>query len=304
MKKNLSISMLFLGLLIVLAACEKGESMNITTLVPDEIDGWKAGGKDKIYNRQTLFDYIDGGAEVYLTYSFQEAFVRRFEKKDNPFITVEIFDMEKPEDAFGIFTFERDGEDIGIGQGSEYADGLLRFWKDHFFISIFTEEESDSTKETIHELARSIDQAISTTADPGFYAKGEFLPAEGLLITQIRFFHKSFNLNYHYFISDENILNLDEDTDALLAPYLIGKEKSFLLAVRYADSTRAKQSYDLFMNVFMPEAREKGAILMENNKWTVGVVKSKFVLIIFDAPSEEFAQQIVEQALRNLEQKP
>ena len=34
--------------------------------LPREIDGWRAGAHDATYNRETLFDYIDGAAEPYL----------------------------------------------------------------------------------------------------------------------------------------------------------------------------------------------------------------------------------------------
>ena len=46
--------------------------------LPDKILDWKATGKDEIYNRDTIFKYIDGGAELYLTYGFKQVYVRRF----------------------------------------------------------------------------------------------------------------------------------------------------------------------------------------------------------------------------------
>jgi hypothetical protein len=60
----------------------------------------------------------------------------RYEKADSPTLTLDIFDMGTAEDAFGIFSFERDGEDVAIGQGSDYAGGMLRFWKDRYFVFI------------------------------------------------------------------------------------------------------------------------------------------------------------------------
>ena len=63
-------------------------------------------------------------------------------------------DMSKAEDAFGVFTSERTGDDIGIGQGSEYEAGLLRFYKGRFFLSIMTFEETPQSKKTILSLAR------------------------------------------------------------------------------------------------------------------------------------------------------
>jgi hypothetical protein len=304
MRNSIFFVMLLISLTVVIAAADKGKPMTRSLLVPKEINGWKATEQDRVYGRQTLFDYIDGGAEIYLTYRFREVIVRTLERKEHPNITIEIFDMETPEDAFGIFTFERESPDIEIGQGSEYADGLLRFWKNYYFVSIWTDEENKSSRETIGKLAKQIDRSLPAPTDLGFYLNGEFLPGDGLLRKQIRFFHKKFNLNYHFYLSDQNILNLNEDTDAFLAPYLIGENKSYLLVVRYPDAKKASHSFDQFIDAYMPEVKNQGTALMENKKWTAGAVKSEFVSIIFDSLTEESAQKMVRQTLLNLEQKP
>ncbi len=87
-------------------------------------------GKETKYNSKTLFDYIDGAAELYLAYGFQGLNVRKFEKSGQPPITVELYEMASSEDAYGLFSFERQDEAVGIGQGSEFGGGLLRFGKE------------------------------------------------------------------------------------------------------------------------------------------------------------------------------
>jgi hypothetical protein len=37
----------------------------LLNLLPDSIDDWKLES-DKYYNPETLYDYIDGGAELYI----------------------------------------------------------------------------------------------------------------------------------------------------------------------------------------------------------------------------------------------
>jgi len=75
------------------------------------------------YNSKTLFEYIDGAAELYLAYGFQNLTVRRFEKPSQPQITIECYEMASSEDAYGVFSFERQDEAIEIGQGSEFGEG-------------------------------------------------------------------------------------------------------------------------------------------------------------------------------------
>ena len=80
---------------------------------------------DQTFDAETIFGYIDGAGEVYRSYNMKFLVSRRFHKDGKPDIVVDLFDMGSPEDAFGVFTHDLDGEDAGIGQGSNYKAGLL-----------------------------------------------------------------------------------------------------------------------------------------------------------------------------------
>ena len=88
---------------ILMIACAAGvyaaEVKKIGDLAPSEINGWKTDAKDGAYDRSNLYDYIDGGAEVYLAYGYKEAFARRFTRADQPAITADLFDMGSSGDA-------------------------------------------------------------------------------------------------------------------------------------------------------------------------------------------------------------
>ncbi len=56
-------------------------------------------------------------------------------------ITVELYKMASSADAYGVFTFERQDDPAGIGQGSEFGGGMLRFWKGTYFASVYAEGE-------------------------------------------------------------------------------------------------------------------------------------------------------------------
>ena len=108
---------------------------------PSASEGWKWDGKDEVYESRAIFNYIDGAGELYLAYNFKNLIVRQFEKTGFPHITAELYDMGSANDAYGIFSFERQDEDAGIGQGSEFGGGLLRFWKGKFFVSVYADGE-------------------------------------------------------------------------------------------------------------------------------------------------------------------
>jgi len=55
-------------------------AMDIRSLLPG-IDGWKLTEDPKIYSPETLFEYIDGAAEAYLGYDFQQLLVSNYDKE-------------------------------------------------------------------------------------------------------------------------------------------------------------------------------------------------------------------------------
>jgi len=261
--------------------------------VPSEVQGWKAEAEDSTYNRDTLFNYINGGAEHYLTYQFSEVMVRRFVHPEHPDVEIvlDIYDMSISEDAFGLFTSEREDEEAGIGQGSEFGGGLLRFWKDRYFVSILAVGDVPNAKSVMMELARAVAAAIPSTGDKP--AMLSLLPREGLIEAEVRYFHAMNTLNNHYYVANENILNLGPDTDCVLAQYLREGESGFLLLVRYKDASQLHAAYDSFLKNYMPEGRETGLALTENQRWTAASTSQQYLTVVFDAPQKSWAQSLL-----------
>src|SRR3990172_11219145 len=142
---------------------EKGK-MNPEISLPSEATDWKGSEKKMKYNSKTLFAYMDGAAELYLAYGFQNLTVRRFEKSNQPPITVELYEMASSEDAYGVFSFERQDEPVGIGQGSEFGGGLLRFWKGKYFVSIYADGEGAEVESAILKVGRGGANSIPATS--------------------------------------------------------------------------------------------------------------------------------------------
>jgi hypothetical protein len=255
--------------------------------LPKEVNGWKADAKAEIYNRETIYDYMDGAGEIYLAYSFNELLVQRYVKARNPEITVEIFDMGSSEDALGIFSHGqgRQEGDAGIGQGSEYRGGLLSLWKNRFFICIRSEKETFSAKRAVLSLGKLISKAIKTSGEKP--ALLNYLPQDKFLEKSLRYFHKHEILNYHYFVADKNILNLHENTRVVLAKYK--DDKSYLLLVQYQNIEEARAAFEDFMNAYIPDAEQTDIIKTENGRWTGARLNKNFIIIIFDAISKSNA---------------
>jgi hypothetical protein len=269
---------------------------DLKKLVPENISGWKAVTEDRIFNPGTIFDYIDGAGEVYRSYNFRLLLARRFQQPEKPDLVVDLFDMGTSYDAFGIFTHDREGEKLDIGQMAVYKGGLLSFWKDRFFVSVYAEDETPETKEAVPELGRQIAARIEAEGKPPDLL--DFLPTAGLEGETVRYFHTHHILNYHFFVSDENILQLGAEIEAVLGKYKSsGRLPMFLLVVRYADEVQALYAWNTFCKNYMPDARVPGEIKVEDGSWTVAKQKNQLLAAVFQASTDREARSLIDGVL-------
>jgi hypothetical protein len=284
---------LFLLLVLVLIIICGGSPMaDVYQSLPDQIQEWRIVGKNVFYDRETLYDYMNGGAEVYLAFDFRRVLVRKFGRPDGKEMTLDIYEMGSAPEAYGIFSCDREDEEAGIGQGSEYGFGLLRFWKGSYFVTVMTDAEGEAVDRAILELGRKIDKLLGPEGPEPEMLK--ILPQEGLRKNRVSYFHSNISLNNRFYIASENILNLDRMTQCVFAEYgPAGEEPVSLLIVRYADEQKALAAYRSFIANFMPEANETGYIQTENQKWTQAQVIRDTVAVVFDAPSGDMAQQML-----------
>ena len=231
-----------------------GGAMKLAKLIPDEYNGWKTTGEIESYDRKSIFDYIDGAGEVYLMYGFIDVAVKKLTGPDSVEITVELFDMSTPDDAFGIFSHSREGNDTGIGGGSEYRDGYLCFWKDRYFVCVYTYKTGNEINDVVIGLGKAIAANIAGETNPPEILS--LLPADGMRKSSEIYFHKQTSLNYHYYLSEDNILGLGDSTDAVMAQYDPGK--TILLIVKYPALGEAETAYNNFISNYIPDADDSG----------------------------------------------
>ncbi len=278
------------------ALCDEGVKMKKDFAWPVDMDGWKVSEGPDGYNRETAFKYMDGAAELFLAYNMKALTVLRYEKPGHPAITAEIFQMGSGEDAYGLFYFESDDPGAGIGQGSEFGGGLLRFWKGYLFVSIYGESPGEEVEAATLRIGQLIAGSIKDTGKPPkilSYLPGGDAP---FVKSQSWFLHSHILLNQRFFIANKNILNLANDVDVALARYGTGKDRVHLLIAEYSSQSRADKAFSNFRNAYMVDAAEKLSVKTENNKWTALEKYGVFIVIVFDAPDEAFARKLIRAA--------
>lgn len=256
-----------------------------------EINGWIKSAPDTLYTKDNLYDYIDGGAELYLSYGFKKLWTRTYQKKDQPEIIVDIFNMGNSDNAYGVFSHSRETSSSVVGQESEYAGGLLIFWKGQYYISILAYPENDIARETVFKIGEKIDQLIVESGKPPAIISS--LPSQGLVKDSIRYFRHYIWLNSHFYISDKNILHINSETEAVLARYKIDDSQFFLLLVSYQDINKSQKAYSDFIKNYFPDAK-KGIGITENGKWAGAVLQNRKIWIILNADNQKIIQRMID----------
>ena len=259
--------------------------------LPEQIMVWSRETEDQIYTPQTIFDYIDGGAEVYKAYNMRQCLTRRYSKSQGPTIVLDVFDMGSSKDAYGVFTHDAAGDVVDLGQDGRWRPGWLNFWKDRFFVSIYTEQDTSAAQEAVMALGKQIDALVAKRGSrPGIIAQ---LPSAGLIAESIRYLHHPTILNYHYYISDENLLQLSSQTEAVLAGYQFDDGQALILLASYPKAQAAQRAYRSFNRHYLLNVNEINPVLLENGKWSAAKLNNHLLAIVLEADSRQIAEGLL-----------
>jgi len=264
--------------------------IDFNRVLPETIAGWTKSGPPALYTPANLSKYIDGGAELYLSYNFKGASAIKYKGASDMEIAVDIFEMGSAADAFGVFAHSRETIDAALGQGSEYAAGLLTFWKDRYYVSILAYPETPAKKDIVLKLGQTIAAAIPREgALPPILA---LLPAENLVPESVKYFHHYIWLNSFYFLSNENVLDIAGDTPAALGKYRLGSANAFLLLVRYPEESRALAAAAKFRRMVFGGAAED-VIPLKEGRWSGLARRGGLLAIVLNAPDAAAVRKIL-----------
>jgi hypothetical protein len=121
----------------------------------------------------------------------------------------------------------------------------------------------------------------------------KLLPPEGLKSDSVRYLHHPIILNYHYYISDSNLLHLSAQTDAVLASYQRHAEQALILLASYPEPDAAARAYTSFLKHYLGDADKNGMALLENDKWCAAKVKDRLLIIVLEADSRQLADKLI-----------
>jgi hypothetical protein len=290
--------------------------------LPKTVGVWKRPDSPRVVDASNIFQYMNGAGELYLGYRFKNLEVYEYKADGQESIVAEIYFMETPDDAFGLLSQDWGGEPVDLKSSRPaamktsrapiiralYGAGLLRISSGNIYARIMAYLETPESKEAVLSLGRAVAADDKYFDEPGLFSilPGEVMEDWKLQRNQIRYFRSHLVLNSFYYLSLQNILNLDLTTEAVTATYeKTGVEKSKrarVLFVKYAAPEKASQALDLFRKSYLPEhhrvnaktfTNEEPAFFQVEDGWLGYRLKSECIVFVFKCPDEKSARAMI-----------
>jgi hypothetical protein len=224
---------------ICLTACTITTKSNPGSLFPP-IKGWQIAVDKTVYGKLNLWEYINGAADLYLAYNFENLYMAEYMNKNGQSVKVEIYRHSSSENAFGIYASERmaDYNFVDIGVQGYIEPDALNFLTGEYYVKMISSGMTSVEPATLLGMAKEINSALGRDKKlPDviglFPADGKVANSENYIARDFlgySFFHSAFTADYNV---QENfklfIINLESEAgaQAMLESYisLINEDK-------------------------------------------------------------------------------
>jgi len=212
--------------LFVLAAILLAQGGSFLPSAADLPAGWTPAGAES-YEGEGLYGYINGGSEVFLQYGFRRAEVGRYEKDaagTTREITLDIYQMGSPREAFGIFSLRREGgepsADLG-GFPNWASPEQASLAAGPFFVNVIGHK---ATAEDIGAFLKLAGKRLAGAGARAFFLdeeKGPWsgLPSEGLRPETVRYIQGPLAAQGESEVLAADFWGFDSGTEAASARY-------------------------------------------------------------------------------------
>jgi hypothetical protein len=266
--------------------------------LPEQFMSYRVTDKMDFTGKE-LYDYINGGAELYLSYGLASMTGCKYNGDSLPQVTVEIYEMTSPKNAFGVYTQSRDKEERNYGQGSQSFPDFILFWKDRYFVIVYAQDVVPESEAAIQYLAALIDKSIPDEGEKPSIVN--VLPEKGLAPAGFLYFHHYIWLNAYFFIANHNLINLDEETDAVLAKYGKADARVYLLAAEYPSEEKASEAYRNLKEKYAPELdADHPFVQLEDKTWFTAWTKGNKLGAIFNGASRKETEKLYKSTINNM----
>ena len=170
--------------------CGSGEEpatggTGLADLLPaaSSMDGWQIADGPTEYDSEGLFEYLDGGAPLYLDFGFEGMVHVRYQLGDDSLssVTLDIYDMGSDLGAFGLFRSGRPPDaEVRVWGAEGYRSGTVAAaWKGGISIQSQADDDQPELIEAMESLVAQVAKSVAGgTRLPQII---DLLPSDGLV---------------------------------------------------------------------------------------------------------------------------
>jgi hypothetical protein len=247
---NKLLNLKFLLLLLLLAGC-RSQASALADLLPKAgaVSTWTLAEEVRVYNQDNLYNMVDGQADAFFVYGFEQVVTQRYQNADKAILEVALWQLATPADAYGLFTSGRAGEPVmicpvaaseGCREGDRDPGRRLAFWQDYYYVQVYSRQPLPDAD--LYAFAQAVSAALPAGGEPP--ALVNRLPQDHLAERGFIFFHEEISIQNEIWLGGENILGLSPQTNGLLARYDFDDTPVYLLLIEYPEAQTASAGLD------------------------------------------------------------
>lgn len=263
----------FLGLSTINPPVVAADDSELDGLLPN-IPKWKQTEAPQTFLPETLFEYINGAAEIYLSYEFKQLIVAQYQEGNSEkTLAIEIYDMGEITNSFGIYSAERypDNRFIPMGLQGYLEEGSLNFLIGQYYVKLLCFDCEENSTEILKSFAEEISGLVG---DKGHFPK--FLsafPQEGLVPNTEKFILK--NVMGYSFLHDGYLVNYKVDDLEFDGFIIVGKDEDQAKAMlkSYIDAKKAQDVKKTSQGFRIKDKYYHNIYIAQKGPYLCGVIK-------------------------------
>ncbi len=245
--------------------------------------GWELKDKAALFDKDTLFDHINGEAELYFPYGFDMLATATYMNRNNSevWIVADVYRMASLLDAFGIYSNYRKADDASVTVGAEgfVSSSQLMFYQGRYFVRLQVTGATSLGQDVFLACARSVSEKLPFNARPA--GELEALKIPGIVPKTERYIAKSL-LGYAFF------------RRGITADALLEGERVQVFLVTEGSVSAAREAFDRYRSYLEAEGKDirlqekpdyvsieavdplyGGVIVEQSGRYIIGAVRLK-----------------------------
>jgi hypothetical protein len=275
----------------ILAILFEGSFLRTDKVLFPEIEGWKLSRDKEVYTPGDLWELIDGAAELYLAYDFQDLHMATYSGGQDREVRVELYRHSTPANTYGIYTAERmpDYHFIEMGVEGYTGPGILHFFTGHYYVKVLSVGSGEVGEEILMSIAGRVSSGLG---QPGSWPEEVGLfPEDGKIAMSDAYYASDF-IGYSFLHS------------AFTARY--NHDGEFTLFIIHGKTGEAKSMMEKYLGLMKGEkVEQKGDIMVVHDLFNGTVylnLRGDYLVGAMNAAKEEVAVDYIGKTIRRIKE--